>query len=127
MNKKKEFWEIQNNEIIFNNNFNQTISKKILKLLKNVKQINFGASFNKNITDLPDHIEKIRFSYNKYYQLFCEFDQPIYKLPNSLKIIEFGYFFNQPIGKNGQSYFPNGIKKNLFWFQFQSTNFRIIT
>ena len=116
--KTKIRWEINNDTITFNNSFNQPLSKKILKLFKNIKNINFGSSFDKDISYLPDHIEILRFSYNKYYQLFCEFNQPIYKLPISLKTIEFSYFFNQPIGKNNISYLPNGIKKIFFGFSF---------
>ena len=68
--------------------FNQKITKLSCT---NLKCIYFGKFFNQKIDFLPDSVEIIHFSDSS------KFDKPIRNVPNSLKEIYFGQWFNHDI------------------------------
>ena len=65
--------------IIFNNEFNSTLTPEIIDLLSKYKRVKFGNRFNQPVDNLPDSLEWIMFS--------VDFNQSVDKLPNSLKSI----------------------------------------
>lgn len=66
--------------------FGYHFNKKIRKINKNLKEMIFGYSFNRSINSLYDsNLERLSFG--------CMFNKPL-KLPQSLKILQFGKYFD---------------------------------
>lgn len=77
---------------IFNNDFNEELSKETLEKLKEYKSVIFGKKFNKSIDNLPNnikHIEIRKISKQTEFTLYpaSDFDQPINNLPINLKTL----------------------------------------
>ena len=106
---------IQNNTIIFENDYNGTDFVKIIEkeyfINKDINEIRFGTDFNQNIFLIPNYIKKImintilkkkkkslRSSINYlFFNERIEFNKPIDHLPVSLTHLTLGENFNQPI------------------------------
>jgi hypothetical protein len=86
LNTQKNYPSLK--EIIFNRNFNETITTNIFS--SSLSKITFGTFFNQSITKgvLPSGLLSLEFG--NY------FNQPIEDaFPNSLTELSFGYYFNQ--------------------------------
>lgn len=75
---------------MFNNDFNEELSKETLEKLKEYKSVIFGGKFNKSIDNLPNNIKHIEIRrMTKLYEFtlspVSDFDQPISNLPINLK------------------------------------------
>ena len=68
--------------------FDDDLKGNILTDLKNVKGLVFGMCFNKEINLIEyDNLESLVFGFDFNQELSC--------LPKNLKILKFGYMFNQ--------------------------------
>lgn len=81
-------------EIIFSDDFNQSISfiensKEYSFIPDNIVEITFGQEFNYSVDNLPKKLRVLQFGKN--------FNQPINNLPKTVEILVLGWFFNQPI------------------------------
>jgi hypothetical protein len=74
--------------IEFDKHFNQELN---FPFPESVRSIKFGCAFNQNIDHIGDHIEKIDFGYE------CFFDQKINQYPKNLKYIRYGHLFKYDI------------------------------
>lgn len=136
---------IKKKTIIFDQKFNELLSNEIIEVMKNMKKIKFGYSFNKPIDlSLFEKTTSIYFG-QLFNQRICHnntsllpknckklilgfyFNQPIYVYPDRLQIIHYGVFFNQPFGfvDNNKciSYLPKTLKKIVFKNHMDSDNF----
>ena len=93
--------------IIFNDNFNKILDNKIINDIKKVKNVYFGKYFNQNIDNLPDNVKIIRFGKKDVWNLRgCYFDKPIDNLPCHLEELYLGSEFNQNL-----DFLPYSLKK----------------
>lgn len=120
---RKKFFK-KRNRISGNKEENLTISTRMLRncrklegvssidiLNPNLTDISFGFFFNDPVDNLPDRLSSVDFQgifdrsidnlpdsiVSITFQKGCFFNQPIKKLPRSLKILKLGRFFNQPL------------------------------
>ena len=95
--KTNHYYEVDvldnKHRIIFNDDFNEFLDTNLLNILQNYQIVIFGMNFNQNIDCLPDNIEKLVLS--------VEFNNPVIKWPNNLKVLKF----------DAWDYFSNGYCK----------------
>jgi len=91
-------YQVVNNIIIFNWDFNEILDNKIIQVIKLYDTVYFNNY---------DNIEICIKTENKYDEYICKrskFNQPINNLPISITHLTLGWFFNQPINN-----LPNSI------------------
>lgn len=60
-------YKIKNNNVVFNNSFNEKLNEHHLEIVKKYKNIVFIGEFNQEINNLPSEIEFIYFdNYSKF-------------------------------------------------------------
>ena len=94
-------FEVVNNIIIFDLDFNKILDNEIIQVIKLCNTIYFN-----NYNDIKKCIKtenKYNGDYKKYWKI-SKFNQPINNLPNSITHLTLGLDFNQPINN-----LPNSI------------------
>ncbi len=93
-----ELYEIVKGNAIFNQSFNQPLSKDIIEKIKGCCFVAFFRNFNHPIDNLPEGIINLKLS--------SSFNYPIDNLPSSLLFLECGIKFNQTINN-----LPSGLEE----------------
>ena len=67
------------------------MTPEIIDFLSNYQRVRFGINFDQSVDKLPDSLICLEFD------IYGDFNQPIYKLPNSLNHLVLGEDFNHPV------------------------------
>ncbi len=107
-------YSIQEDEIIFDSNFDEPFSNDIIEILSTVKKITFGLKYNQPLANIPGNITHIAFTGDNPISI-NRFNQQIDKdcLPKSLTHLMLGYSFNQCVDN-----LPFGITHLRFGWEF---------
>ena len=98
-------YHIKDDFLVFNFGFNEPITEKYVEIMKKVKRIHFGQSFNQLVDNLPNNIIEIHFGYS--------FDKYIDNLPDGLEELYLGYLFNRPMNN-----LPKSLRKLVLSYYF---------
>ena len=94
-------YQIVNNIIFFDSDFNKILDNEIIQVIKLCDTICFNNY--DNIKICIKTVNKYNYDYQKYWKK-SKFNQPINNLPNSIIYLTLGHCFNQPINN-----LPNSI------------------
>ena len=91
-------YRIDDNYVVFDDDFNDVLTEDILNEISKYPKIEFGWYFNQRIDNLYQGLETLK--------LNGFFNRPINNLPQGLNELLLGWNFNQPL-----DFLPQGLKE----------------
>ena len=114
-----EFFDIFDTPSLTHIQFSFSFNGNIENLPVSITHIRFGWNFNTKIKNLPPGLIEIKFG--------NDFNQRLYNIegnaifPKTLRLIHFGYNFNQEIGNNKMKFIPDGVEEIIFGHLFDKS------